>query len=73
MRVLGALKGSRARALRTGEREGWEKARSTVNSARSLFYESARRDLQIRGGNLPGPIDFEARLRRLGGHTGENK
>jgi hypothetical protein len=54
-----------ARGLITGEYDDWERARSAANTARSLFYESARKDLQVRGGQLPGPIDFEARLRRI--------
>lgn len=56
-----------ARGLITGEPQDWEKARSAVNSARAVFYQSARKDLQVRGGNLPGDVDFDERLRRIRG------
>ena len=58
-----------ARGLITGDLEDWEKARSAANTARSLFYESARRDLQVRGGSLPEPDDFDARVRRVRGDS----
>jgi hypothetical protein len=54
-----------ARGTVTGEHEDWEEARTEVNRARSAFYESARNDLQVGGGRLPGVIDFEARSRRI--------
>jgi hypothetical protein len=53
----------------TGGPEDWEEVRTEVNRARSKFYESARNDLQMGGGKLPGVIDFEARLRRLSGDS----
>jgi hypothetical protein len=56
-----------AREELSGEREDWETARSAVNDARSKFYESARRDLQVTGGALPGPIDYDERLLRVRG------
>lgn len=58
-----------ARGTITGDVADWERARSEVNRARSAFYEAARNDLQVRGGELPGPIDFEARLQRIGENT----
>lgn len=58
-----------ARGRITGEHEDWEKARSEVNRARSLFYESARKDLQVRGGTLPDMVDFETRLKRIQGDS----
>jgi hypothetical protein len=58
-----------ARGQITGEHEDWEKARSEVNRTRSLFYESARKDLQVRGGTLPDMVDFEARLKRIQGDS----
>ena len=58
-----------ARGEATGEHEDWEKARSEVNRTRSLFYESARKDLQVRGGTLPGMVDNEARLKRIRGES----
>lgn len=54
-----------ARGVITGEYRDWEEARSEVNAARSSFYQSARNDLQVKGGTLPGAVDFEARLRRI--------
>ena len=53
--------------------EDWEKARSEVNHARSSFYESARKDLQVRGGELPGVVDYEERLRRIYGDSALGK
>lgn len=58
-----------ARGEITGGLEDWGKARSAVNRARSSFYESARKDLQVKGGDLPGVVDFEARLRRIYGDS----
>jgi hypothetical protein len=46
-------------------REDYENARAEVNRAREVFYESAREDLQVRGGALPEVEDFETRLRRI--------
>jgi hypothetical protein len=62
-----------ARGEITGSLEDWEEARSEVNRARSSFYESARKDLQVRGGDLPGVVDFEARLRRIYGDSALGK
>lgn len=45
--------------------EDYETARSEVNHARALFYESAREDLQVKGGSLPDEEEFEIRLRRI--------
>jgi hypothetical protein len=56
-----------ARGLIASDLEDWEKARSAANSARSLFYESARKDLQVRGGTLPEPDDYDARVQRVRG------
>ena len=56
-----------ARGRLAGDHEDWERARSEVNSARSLFYEAARNDLQVRGGSLPEPGDYDERLRRVQG------
>jgi hypothetical protein len=56
-----------ARGAITGNIEDWEKARSEVNHARAKFYESARKDLQVRGGDLPGVVDYETRLRKIYG------
>lgn len=58
-----------ARGEATGRHEDWEKARSEVNRTRSLFYESARKDLQVSGGTLPGMVDIEARLKRIQGDS----
>jgi hypothetical protein len=54
-----------ARGAIAGGLEDWEKARSEVNIARSAFYESARNDLQIKGGDLPSATAYEARLRSV--------
>jgi hypothetical protein len=54
-----------ARGTITGGLDDWEEARSEVNRTRSSFYESARKDLQVRGGELPGAVNYEARLRRI--------
>lgn len=54
-----------ARGDATGKREDWEKVRSEVNRTRSLFYESARKDLQVRGGALPGTVGSDARRKRI--------
>jgi hypothetical protein len=54
-----------ARGLIPGDRQDWEKARSAVTDARALFYESARKDLQVQGGSLPGAMDYEERLRKI--------
>lgn len=62
-----------ARGEITGGLEDWEKARSEVNHARSSFYESARKDLQVRGGELPGVVDYEERLRRIYGDSALGK
>jgi hypothetical protein len=56
-----------ARGGLAGNEESWQAARSAVNSARSAFYESARRDLEVKGGGLPDADDFEARVRRVRG------
>ena len=58
-----------ARGLITGDNEEWEKARSAANTARSLFYQSARKDLQVHGGILPDAADFEERLQRVRGDS----
>lgn len=51
-----------------GKREDWEKASSEVTRTRSLFYESARNDLEVRGGAQLGPVDLEARRKRIEGN-----
>jgi hypothetical protein len=43
----------------------YEKARSEVERARTSFYESARKDLQVKGGHLPDVEDWGTRLRRI--------
>ncbi len=58
-----------ARGDATGKREDWEKASSEVTRARSLFYESARNDLQVRGGAQLGTVDIEARQKRIEGNS----
>jgi hypothetical protein len=45
--------------------EDYENARAEVNRAREAFYESAREDLQVRGGSLPEVENFEIRLQRI--------
>ena len=45
--------------------EDYENARAAVNGAREIFYESARLDLQVKGGPLPNAEAFELRLRRI--------
>jgi hypothetical protein len=62
-----------ARGKIAGGSEYWEKARSEVNRARSSFYESARKDLQVRGGDLPGMEEFEVRSRRIYGDSAPGK
>jgi hypothetical protein len=57
-----------ARGHATGKHEDWERARSEVNRTRSLFYEAARKDLQVRGGALP-EVDHEMRVRRIEGDS----
>ena len=47
-----------ARGEMAGEPGDWQKARTEANRTRSLFYESARKDLQVRGGILPGVVDL---------------
>lgn len=54
-----------ARGQTTGKHEDWERARSEVNRTRYLFYEAARKDLQVKGDALPGPVDHEMRVRRI--------
>jgi hypothetical protein len=49
----------------SSSREDYENARAEVNRAREAFYESAREDLQVKGGALPEVEDFETRLRRI--------
>ena len=57
-----------ARGDATGKREDWEKSRSEVNDARSSFYESARKDLQVKGGALPDTVEIGARRMELNEH-----
>jgi len=59
-----------ARGRLTSEQADWGEVRSSVNDARSRFYESARKDLQVKGGRLPDPGDFEQRLPRIRGDRG---
>jgi hypothetical protein len=59
-----------ARGRLPNKNANWQEARSAANEARSLFYESARKDLQVKGGMLPDPGDFEERLRRVSGASG---
>jgi hypothetical protein len=47
--------------------EDYEAVRAVVNHAREIFYESARLDLQVKGGPLPNVEDFETRLQRIRG------
>jgi hypothetical protein len=56
-----------ARGDATGEREDWEKVRSEVDRTRSLFYESARKDLQVKGGTLPRHAEISARRKMIYG------
>jgi hypothetical protein len=62
-----------ARGRVAGKPEDWEEVRTEVNRARSAFYESARKDLRVGGGALPGIIDFEARMRRIAGNAASGK
>jgi hypothetical protein len=41
-----------ARGLVTGDSSDWSNAVSEVDTARSIFYEAARRDLEVRGGSI---------------------
>ena len=56
-----------ARGSITGSVEDWEEARSEANRCRSKFYESAREDLQVRGGSLPSAGEYQTRLRNIYG------
>jgi hypothetical protein len=47
--------------------EDYEAARAVVNRAREIFYESARLDLQVKGGPLPNVEAIDVRLRRIVG------
>lgn len=55
-----------ARALIVGEASDWERARSATNIARNAFYEAARSDLGVSGGNLPNAGEpYDALIQRI--------
>jgi hypothetical protein len=56
-----------ARGRLTGSISDWREARTATDVARAAFYESARDDLGVSSGSLPGSGETqEARNRRLG-------
>lgn len=56
-----------ARGRITGSASDWQEVRNATDMARSTFYESARSDLGVSNGNLPGSEETrETRARRLG-------
>jgi hypothetical protein len=57
-----------ARLQENATPEDYETARVAVDRAREDFYESARLDLQVKGGALPNVEDFETRVRRIQGN-----
>lgn len=56
-----------ARARITGSNSDWQAARTAVDVARHAFYEAARQDLRVVGGNLPSNEDHDTRVRRIRG------
>jgi hypothetical protein len=55
-----------ARALIVGEKSDWERARTAANIARAAFYESARSDLGVSGGDLPNTGEsYDALIERI--------
>ena len=57
-----------ARALLTGSASDWQEARTATDVARATFYESARSDLRVSGGSLPGSGDsHDTRVQRIRG------
>jgi hypothetical protein len=55
-----------ARALIVGEKSDWERARAAANIARAAFYESARSDLGISGGDLPNADEpYDVLVKRI--------
>jgi hypothetical protein len=56
-----------ARARIKGSNSDWQAARAAVDVARHVFYESARNDLRVSGGNLPGSEEHNTRVQRIRG------
>jgi hypothetical protein len=54
-----------ARALLTGSNSDWQAAISAADVARHAFYESARIDLGVSGGALPGSESHNTRAQRI--------
>jgi hypothetical protein len=54
-----------ARALITGSNSDWQAAISAADDARHAFYESARNDLGVGGGALPGAGSHSTRAQRI--------
>jgi hypothetical protein len=54
-----------ARALLTGSNSDWQAAISAADVARDAFYESARIDLGVSGGTLPGSESHKTRAQRI--------
>lgn len=56
-----------ARGRLTGSASDWQEARTATDAARAAFYESARSDLGVGSGSLPGSGgSHDARVQRLG-------
>ena len=55
-----------ARGRLTGSASDWQEARTATDEARATFYESARSDLRVSGGSLPGGESHDTRARRIG-------
>ena len=56
-----------ARGRITGSASDWQEARNATDMARATFYESARSDLGVGSGSLPGGGESrDTRARRLG-------
>jgi hypothetical protein len=54
-----------ARGLLTGSNDEWQAAITSVDDARQAFYESARTDLGVSGGALPGSEGHSTRAQRI--------
>ena len=54
-----------ARALLTASNSDWQAAISAADGARHAFYESARIDLGVSGGALPGSESHHTRAQRI--------
>jgi hypothetical protein len=54
-----------ARGLLTGSNDEWQAAVTSVDGARQVFYESARTDLGVGGGALPGSEGRNTRAQRI--------